>query len=120
MDIEGWEYRVLEQMLEFTDSVLGFVVELHDVDLHRDRISRFVTRSNGGYAICHVHANNYGPVDEHGDATVLEVTWVRRDLLDSPTSAGQLPASVLDFPNDPDRPEILVRFGPSDDASPDA
>ena len=106
MDVEGWEYRVIKQLLEASDSVVGFVVEFHDVDLHRDWISRFI-ESATDYAVVHVHANNYGGTDPAGDPLVLEVTFARRDLLGSDMSGAKVP---VDFPNCPELAEISVRF----------
>src|SRR5262249_9005814 len=44
IDIEGWEYRIMNDLTEAPDNLLGFVMELHDIDLHRDRISNFMVR----------------------------------------------------------------------------
>ena len=77
---------VLGDFLEFADRVTGFVVELHDVDLHRDRIQHFLDTLNI-YRLVHLHANNYGQVDPWGDPTVLEATFMRRDLLETESGA---------------------------------
>lgn len=106
MDVEGWEYRVIKQLLEASESVVGFVVEFHDVDLHRDLISGFI-ESATDYAVVHVHANNYGGTDPAGDPLVLEFTFARRDLLE-PDLSGV--AASVDFPNCPELAEIPVHF----------
>lgn len=106
MDIEGWEYRVLDQLLPFEDRLLGFVVEFHDVDLHRQRISEFIGHVRRAYGCVHWHANNYGPVDDRGDPTVLEATFVHRDLPESITSSDHR----LDFANCASRPDLRLTF----------
>lgn len=112
MDIEGWEYRVLDQILDEEQSVLGFLVEFHDVDLHRDWITHFVAMSRSSYVLAHVHANNFGPLDEAGDPTVLEMTWVRADLAHLASDKSNLQVGRLDYPNDSSRPETPIRFEP--------
>jgi hypothetical protein len=110
MDIEGWEYRVLDQVLGDQASVIGFVVEFHDVDLHRGWIDRFVAKASGRFVLVHIHANNYGPLDEAGDPTVLEMTWVRADLASSGASEPASHDGPLDYSNDASRPDIVLRF----------
>jgi len=57
IDIEGWEYRIMEDLVNTPDNVLGFVMELHDIDLHRDRICAFIEKL-GSFSVVHLHANN--------------------------------------------------------------
>lgn len=109
IDIEGAEYRVLEEILEHSSGVLGFVVELHDIDLHRARISQFVAAATD-YRVVHVHANNYGGTDGNGDPLVIEMTFARADLLTRDPHYSDAGPS-LDSPNDPRSSELSVRFG---------
>ena len=39
IDIEGTEYRVIDQLNNHADLLISFVIEFHDVDIHRDRIT---------------------------------------------------------------------------------
>ena len=42
IDIEGSEYRLLEELKEFQDIISGLVIEFHDIDLHIEKINNFI------------------------------------------------------------------------------
>src|SRR6218665_1339855 len=42
IDIEGSEYRILDDIAKHAQRFTCIVIEFHDIDLHRDRIERFV------------------------------------------------------------------------------
>jgi hypothetical protein len=42
IDIEGSEYRILEEIIELQDFICGIVIEFHDIDLHEDKILNFI------------------------------------------------------------------------------
>lgn len=111
IDIEGSEYRVIDQLIGHRDSLLGLVIELHDVDVHRDRISNFIEKFEG-YSVVHIHANNYGEkVDNNGDPLTIELTFLRDDLVSSDLVEEQeYPIDGLDFPNNPRRSDIPLKF----------
>lgn len=113
MDIEGWEYRVLDQLRAFPDRINGFVVEFHDIDLHRERISAFIEAASGDYGLVHLHSNNCGGIDANGDPLVIEMTWANHRYLDpNPVAVSKHPLDSLDFPSDPNREEIPLAFQP--------
>ena len=43
-DIEGWEYRMLDDLERHAGRFCGLAIEFHDVDLHRERIEGFTKR----------------------------------------------------------------------------
>jgi hypothetical protein len=112
VDIEGWEYRILDQIAANAHRFTGLVMELHDVDLMRDRISRFLRQVDGNLLLCHIHANNCAGVDDCGDPLAIEVSLVSRALLKTGEGLepAVLPCPVLDTPNDASRPEICLAF----------
>ena len=73
IDIEGWEYRVLDEILEFADYICGLVIEFHDIDLHNDKIKKFI--KNFPLNLAHCHANNYGGIDNKDMPLVIELTF---------------------------------------------
>jgi len=75
MDIEGSEYRVLNDLLKHSSSIAGFVVEFHDVDLHREKILNFINEFP--LTLVHIHENNCDRqlVDPNGDPITLELSF---------------------------------------------
>jgi len=74
IDIEGSEYRFLNDIITNEDRVTGIVIELHDVDLYLKEIENFISRCS--LNLVHVHANNYAPIRADDDLpTVLELTF---------------------------------------------
>jgi hypothetical protein len=106
IDIEGSEYRILDEIVAHADRVTSVVMELHDLDLHRERVMRFIDGMKD-FAIVFLHANNFGGTDGNGDPLVIEISLVRKDLLDPPVPGDAklaLPA------NDTRVPDIELRF----------
>jgi hypothetical protein len=98
IDIEGWEYRILDQLITYQDVMTGVVIEFHDVDLHREKIINFI--KNFDLALVHVHGNNNGGTDVNGDPLVLEMTFKPRSSLDKPYGESiSLPLPGVDNPN---------------------
>lgn len=42
VDIEGWEYRILDQIIENSHLMTGIAIEFHDTDIHFPLIENFV------------------------------------------------------------------------------
>ena len=103
IDIEGSEYRILEQLLESSNLINGLAIEFHDVDLHKNRIEKFI--SSFDLTLVHIHPNNYGGVDINGDPLVLEMTFSRNPKMMSKNST--LPHK-LDQVNNPNKSDIKL------------
>ena len=98
IDIEGWEYRILDQLVAYQNTMTGLVIEFHDVDLHREKIIQFIKTFD--LPLVHVHGNNCAGTDVHGDPLVLEMTFKPRSPNDQPLTEVSLPLPGYDFPND--------------------
>lgn len=109
IDIEGSEYRILDDIAKYSDRFTSVVIEFHDVDLHRHRIDEFVAGMSN-FSIVFLHANNFGGTDGQGDPLVIEMCLVRNDLLDTAASGEprpELPANTSRLP------DIELRFAPA-------
>ncbi len=73
VDIEGSEYRILDELLLVSDITTGLAIEFHDCDLHIQKIIDFVTAYP--LALVHLHANNFSPISESGIPLCLELTF---------------------------------------------
>jgi len=77
IDIEGSEYRILNDILKVQQKLSGLVIEFHNIDLHMDKILNFINNL-GFLKIVHIHGQNPGGkdyLDSKGDPTQIEVTF---------------------------------------------
>ena len=76
IDIEGSEYRILNDILKYQDKITGLVIEFHNVDLHKDLISDFINKFS--LSLCHIHGQNPSGTDYldiNNDPTQVEMTF---------------------------------------------
>ncbi len=105
VDIEGSEYRTLDELVKFADRIEGLVIEFHDVDLHLERIKNFIAAFP--LHLCHTHCNNYGVLDKNGTPLAIELSFTSRPLEDG--MAEQFPGP-LDMANRKATPDYTIAF----------
>ena len=105
IDIEGSEYRILNEIIEFQDSICGLVIEFHDIDLHIAKIIDFINKFS--LTLTHIHPNNYGQRDSKGNPTVIELSFDKNPIEN--LSKLNLP-NFLDQPNNPKSKDIELKF----------
>jgi hypothetical protein len=109
MDIEGGEYRVLEEIIKNQEKMTGLAIEFHDCDLMSEKIKMFINEFN--LDLVHIHVNNYGLIKKNGFPTVIELTFspkkynLRRD-----SSENDFPIKNLDQPNNKNQTDDQVFF----------
>ena len=105
IDIEGSEYRLLEELVEFQGIMCGLVIEFHDIDLHLEKINNFINSFN--LTLTHVHPNNYGAVDSNGNPTVIELTFEKNppEISGNPNFP-----NLLDQKCNPNSKDIVLKF----------
>ena len=57
IDIEGSEYRILEEIILNSKIINGIAIEFHDADINIDKIVNFVDRLE--LKLVHIHPNNF-------------------------------------------------------------
>ena len=105
IDIEGDEYRILDDLAKHSDKIIGLVIEFHNSDLHYDQIEKFI--KDFELKIVHLHANNSGPLNKYGDPTILEVSFAK-----DPQKIGPFKSvhNNLDQPNIKNKKDIDLKF----------
>ena len=108
IDIEGSEYRILDDILKFQNKLSGMVIEFHNVDLHKDLISNFIKKFN--LSLCHIHGQNPSGIDyldKNNDPTQVEITFANTNsiLSNKPT----IP-HPLDQPADTRYQDVILNF----------
>ena len=105
IDIEGHEYRILDDLLLNQKKIIGLVIEFHDCDLHLEKIIKFLSSFN--LTLVHIHGNNFAERDFNGDIVVLELTFSKNPIQVSDICV--LP-NKLDMPNDHNKSEVILNF----------
>lgn len=75
IDIEGSEYRILKDIIKYQKKLNGLIIEFHDIDLHKEKIKRFIEKLD--MKITHIHPNNFGQIDKNKNPVVIELTFER-------------------------------------------
>jgi hypothetical protein len=111
IDIEGGEYEFIDDLLHQLSGnhqrVSCLVMELHDTHVRRADFERLVKGIAHWLPIVHIHANNCAGVATDGLPEVLEISFARaeREIGDR-----EFPLPHLDYPNDPNIPDISFAF----------
>lgn len=84
-DIEGWEWRILDDIVAERYRFVALVMEFHDVDLLLPRLVDFLNRMDD-FTVIDAAANNFGSVCPDGTPEVVEIALARTDLLRTPAA----------------------------------
>ena len=85
IDIEGSEYRILDDLINYQDKISGLVIEFHNIDLHKDIISNFIKKFS--LSLCHIHGQNplgSNYLDSNNDPIQIEMTFSKSKNILSP------------------------------------
>lgn len=110
MDIEGSEYRVIDDILKHSAKIVGMAIEFHDTDPLRLVFNDSIKKLQNVFEIVHVHANNYGAVSVDGLPEVLELTFIKKEMCVGRNKRIDLPLPGLDQPNNPHKEDYRIRF----------
>ncbi|MDC6475151.1 hypothetical protein PQZ71_00705 [Candidatus Pelagibacter sp.] len=105
MDIEGSEYRCLDDLIKHQDKISGIVIEFHDIDLHLNKIEEFISKFN--LKIVHIHINNWTLVGKNDLPLLIEVTFSKHGKTNN--DFANYP-HTLDSPNSTKLPNFVVSF----------
>lgn len=103
IDIEGYEYRILEEIIRNKSQFIGAAIEFHDVDLHLDVIKDFVQAF--GQEVISINVNNHTPVTHSGLPLTIEICFSRVCVVSEGPNW-----SCLVQPNDPSQYKHEVFF----------
>jgi hypothetical protein len=112
MDIEGGEYRVLDDLLQHSMNIVSMAVEFHDVDILPDLFNSLVEKIKRDFHIVHIHANNMGGKAPFNFPINPEITFLNKRFFNSvpPPSRLKYPIPALDRTNYPQFPDLTFEF----------
>ena len=111
IDIEGSEYRIIDELSRFFDRINSIVMEIHDIGTFRSNFNDLIRKIQKDFSIVHIHANNNRPIMEDGLPDVLEITFTRKNLVPADSKIRKnLPLQDLDMQNTLIKQEINFEF----------
>lgn len=109
-DIEGNEYQILDDIINFDDLYTGLIIEFHDVSLYKNfnLVTNFIGKTR--LKLVHLHVNNYMYYKTNNGAMpdVLELTFSSSHNISYEKNL-TLP-NLLDMPNNPKDLEFSITF----------
>ena len=112
-DIEGDEYKIIDDILIYKDNINLLIIEFHNLDIKINEFKNVMKKLLEEYHIVHLHGNNHLGVREDGLPIVLELTLANNNTLkdkDNLEYTNSLPLSGLDFPCNPTNEDIDIFF----------
>jgi hypothetical protein len=112
MDIEGSEYRVLDDLLRHSQEITAMAIEFHDIDILSGLFNSLIEKIKQDFYIVHIHGNNMGGTTPFHFPNAPELTFLNKRFFSSPPSPASLkyPVAGLDNPNHPRLPEFAFEF----------
>jgi hypothetical protein len=112
MDIEGGEYELLPEILDIAEQNSGYFsglcIEFHAIMSREAEFHSLVHRMQKTFEIVHLHANNAVPAASDF-LDVLEISFATKSG-DEVVRVRRLPLPGLDFPNNPEEPDLELVF----------
>ena len=111
IDIEGSEYKILDQIISLQSRIQGIVIEFHNVTKNLDVIKDFLDKINSNLSLVHIHANNYSVKEANQFPQAIELTISNINLQNQNfDQSREYPIKNLDFPNSKRSPDVKISF----------
>lgn len=110
MDIEGGEFKCIDEIVAHHDKITGIAIEFHWTWANRPLFKESIDKLGQYYQIAHIHGTNSGKFGDDLLPDVLEVSYIRRDLTESRTQRQIAYLSNLDYPVDPLKSDYCLIF----------
>ncbi len=109
IDIEGAEYRILDDIIKNQKNLNGLIIEFHDCDLMLNYIHKFINEIK--LDLVHLHVNNFGKINSKQFPSVIELTFSKR-IYNKKRLEGDyiFPVNNLDQPNNFSKEDLKIEF----------
>ena len=107
IDIEGYEYRFLDQIIHVQDKLSGLAIEFHACDLHLKKIKSFI--ENFKLKLIHLHHNSRSAVSNNGLPVTMELSFAPEKYTEIRSNDTSYPTKY-DQPNSPNLKDIEIQF----------
>ena len=111
IDIESDEYKIINQIISHSENINLMVIEFHNIGIHLDQLIKILNDLSRIFIISHLHANNFGDLNDLGVPDVLEVTFIPIWMVTESEFVSKLPLQGLDFPNKQNSRDFQITWG---------
>jgi hypothetical protein len=110
IDIEGSEFDIIEQVIEFSSQTLVLIIEFHEILKQKEKFKTSLELLKSKFLLIHTHVNNYGEINEFSIPNVCEFTFINHNMHREQRKVSRLPRVGLDSPSTPGRPDQEIIF----------
>jgi len=110
VDIEGSEYRIIDDIVRDSKRIIAVIIEFHNTDPYRKLFLDSVSKLKNVFDLVHIHGNNYDSLADDGLPEVLELTFVKSAIEHNKGKRVQFPIPNLDYPNNPNKDDLNFSF----------
>ncbi len=107
IDIEGYEYRFLDQILEIQHKLSGLAIEFHACDLHLEKIKNFIYKFE--LKLIHLHHNNRSAITNNSLPAGLELSFATEKNTEIRSIDTSYP-NKYDSPNNSNLKDLEIKF----------
>ena len=111
IDIENYEYKVLENIMKYKDIIKMIIIEFHELDNRRNEFLSLMLNIQKHFYIIHLHGNNISGYCKDKLPKTLEITFANKNIKSLNLKESiSYPIKNLDFPNHPYMDDISISF----------
>ena len=111
IDIEGYEFNLVDQIVENKSRIKMLIIEFHWLDKNEELFLKLVKKIQKYFDIIHIHGNNHCEKLHTGLPIALEMTLLNKDNCKFDGDyVKKFPIKNLDFPNNPNKEDLVFSF----------
>ncbi|MGA7805026.1 hypothetical protein [Bradyrhizobium sp.] len=112
IDVEGSEYRILDDLLRRSQNITALAIEFHDIDILLDPFKSVIEKIKHDFYLVHFHANNQGGLTPFHFPRTPEITFLNKRFFPSAPapSTRAYPDPGLDAPNRAGMPDFHLEL----------
>jgi hypothetical protein len=110
IDIEGSEYEIIEQIMNYHKQIKIIVIEFHDIIRKIEEFEKLLILIKSRYFLIHTHINNNGALNNDRIPEVCEFTFISNIDFQGLLKVDKIPLIGLDYPNNKHLIDFQIDF----------
>ena len=112
IDIEGDEYKIIKNLIEYSKLIHLLVVEFHFLNKKKTSFKKIINDLKKKFEIIHIHGNNYTSYCADGLPKTLEMTFRNKKIypIKKKKYIKKFPNKYLDYPNFKNQKDLKFHY----------